>query len=50
MTGNLPASSLKVQVFLSQHGKEFVVPNSVFKLNPQHLAELTQGQWIDLAK
>jgi prolyl-tRNA editing enzyme YbaK/EbsC (Cys-tRNA(Pro) deacylase) len=25
-------------------------PNSVFKLNPQHLAELTQGQWIDLAK
>ncbi|NRF28159.1 YbaK/EbsC family protein [Vibrio coralliilyticus] len=25
-------------------------PNSVFKLNPQKLGELTQGQWIDLAK
>ncbi|NVK75971.1 MAG: YbaK/EbsC family protein [Oceanospirillaceae bacterium] len=25
-------------------------PNSVFKLNPQYLGELTQGQWIDLAK
>ncbi|MFA0086089.1 YbaK/EbsC family protein [Vibrio sp. 10N.261.51.F12] len=25
-------------------------PNSVFKLNPQHLGELTNGQWIDLAK
>ncbi|RRS08849.1 YbaK/EbsC family protein [Pseudoalteromonas sp. J010] len=25
-------------------------PNSVFKLNPQKLSELTQGQWIDLAK
>jgi prolyl-tRNA editing enzyme YbaK/EbsC (Cys-tRNA(Pro) deacylase) len=25
-------------------------PNSVFKLNPQNLDELTQGQWIDLAK
>ncbi|MER2498222.1 YbaK/EbsC family protein [Vibrio neptunius] len=25
-------------------------PNSVFKLNPQNLGQLTQGQWIDLAK
>ncbi|PQJ62771.1 YbaK/EbsC family protein [Photobacterium angustum] len=25
-------------------------PNSVFKLNPQKLGELTQGQWVDLAK
>ncbi|ASA58022.1 YbaK/EbsC family protein [Vibrio gazogenes] len=25
-------------------------PNSVFKLNPQYLGELTQGQWIDLAR
>jgi len=25
-------------------------PNSVFKLDPQTLGELTQGQWIDLAK
>ncbi|MBB5320180.1 YbaK/EbsC family protein [Marinobacter oulmenensis] len=25
-------------------------PNSVFKLNPQHLGSLTKGQWIDLAK
>ncbi|MCM5511675.1 YbaK/EbsC family protein, partial [Vibrio sp. SCSIO 43169] len=25
-------------------------PNSVFKLNPQKLGELTQGQWIDIAK
>ncbi|MDY0163844.1 YbaK/EbsC family protein [Desulfobotulus sp.] len=25
-------------------------PNSVFKLNPQYLGDLTQGQWIDLAK
>ncbi|ERB62750.1 YbaK/EbsC family protein [Vibrio coralliilyticus OCN008] len=25
-------------------------PNSVFKLNPQKLGELTQGQWIDLAE
>tara|TARA_Y100001960_G_scaffold313976_1_gene377579 strand:- start:964 stop:1446 length:483 start_codon:yes stop_codon:yes gene_type:complete len=25
-------------------------PNSVFKLNPQKLGELTRGQWIDLAK
>ena len=25
-------------------------PYSVFKLNPQKLGELTQGQWIDLAK
>ncbi|USD42631.1 YbaK/EbsC family protein [Vibrio sp. SCSIO 43135] len=25
-------------------------PNSVFKLNPQHLGELTDGTWIDLAQ
>ncbi|EEX34414.1 MULTISPECIES: YbaK/EbsC family protein [Vibrio] len=25
-------------------------PNSVFKLNPQKLGQLTQGQWVDLAK
>jgi prolyl-tRNA editing enzyme YbaK/EbsC (Cys-tRNA(Pro) deacylase) len=25
-------------------------PNSVFKLNPKKLGELTQGQWVDLAK
>jgi len=25
-------------------------PNSVFKLNPQKLGEVTQGQWVDLAK
>ncbi|CAM3038934.1 YbaK/EbsC family protein [Vibrio neptunius] len=25
-------------------------PSSVFKLNPQNLGQLTQGQWIDLAK
>lgn len=25
-------------------------PNSVFKLAPQHLGQLTQGQWIDLAQ
>lgn len=25
-------------------------PNSVFKLNPQTLGELTQGHWVDLAK
>ncbi|MGY3571525.1 YbaK/EbsC family protein [Vibrio paucivorans] len=25
-------------------------PNSVFKLNPQHLGELTHGTWIDLAQ
>lgn len=25
-------------------------PNSVFKLNPLHLRELTQGEWINLAK
>ncbi len=25
-------------------------PNSVFKLNPEKLGELTQGQWVDLAK
>ncbi|KJY91475.1 membrane protein [Vibrio neptunius] len=25
-------------------------PNSVFKLNPQNLGQLTQGQWIDLSK
>lgn len=25
-------------------------PNSVFKLNPQNLGELTQGHWVDLAK
>ncbi|MCW8336208.1 YbaK/EbsC family protein [Vibrio paucivorans] len=25
-------------------------PNSVFKLNPKHLGELTHGEWIDLAQ
>nr|WP_087018278.1 YbaK/EbsC family protein [Thaumasiovibrio subtropicus] len=25
-------------------------PNSVFKLNPEHLNELTKGQWIDLSQ
>jgi len=38
---------------LHQHAEIWAAagtPNSLFKLEPQNLGELTQGQWIDLAK
>ncbi|GAA3578739.1 YbaK/EbsC family protein [Marinobacter xestospongiae] len=57
--GGVPpvAHNASVQTILDQDLHQYSeiwaaagTPNSVFRLNPRHLGELTQGQWVDLAQ
>lgn len=57
--GGVPpvAHNEKIQTLLDKDLRQYPeiwaaagTPNSVFKLNPRSLGELTQGQWIDVSR